>query len=492
MRKQVAVIGGGLAGLSAAIRLAKQDYKVTLYEQTAQLGGKMGEIRQDGFRFDTGPSLLTMPFVLDELFTAAGLQRGDFLDLVPVEPMCRYFFPDGTRLDASHDVEKMRAALASFSPPDGERLRDFLAYSRKIYDTTAEVFLFTPIQEWRKLLRWRHVPTLLSLPAIDPFRTVHGGLARFFKNKKVLQLFDRYATYNGSNPYQAPATLNIIPHVEYGLGAYYVRGGMYRLVNALEELARRLGVEIHTNTRVSRILQQNGRVAGIVAQGETITCERVVCNADVVTAFNELIEEAPRRRSQLNRLEPSLSGLVFLWGVQGHHAELLQHNIFFSRDYRGEFEQIFQQRRPPDDPTIYVAITNRVDAADAPPDGENWFVLLNMPYLAEGQDWEAAVPQMRETVLKKLRDHGIDLSGRITCERVLTPIHFYEKYSSNRGSIYGISSNSRSMAFRRPANRSRDVRGLYFAGGACHPGGGIPLVLLSGKMAAELLMEKDR
>ena len=490
MNRRVAVIGGGLAGLSAAIHLARRGCEVTLFEQNERPGGKMGEIRQDGFRFDTGPSLLTMPFVLDELFADAGFALADFLQLVAVEPMCRYFFANGSRLDASHQMERMCHALTALSAADAGRYADFLAYSKKIYDLTADVFLFTPIQEWRRLLRRRHLRTLLSLPAIDPLRTVHGGLCRFFKNNDVLQLFDRYATYNGSNPYVAPATLNIIPYVEYGLGAFYVRGGMYRLVEALEDVAGRLGVGMRLQTRVSRIEHRRGRVAAVVANGEPLPFDAVLCNADVVTAFNDLITGFPDRQRRLNRLEPSLSGLVFLWGVQGRHPQLLQHNILFSRAYRQEFAEIFQQRCAPEDPTVYVAITSRVDPEDAPPGCENWFVLLNMPYLAPGQNWPATVEGMRERVLEKLRNHGLDVAEKIVSERVLTPEYFADRFASNRGSIYGISSNSRSTAFRRPANRSRDIRGLYFAGGACHPGGGIPLVLLSGKMAAELLLEK--
>jgi phytoene desaturase len=332
----------------------------------------------------------------------------------------------------------------------------------------------------------------MSLPAIDPFRTVHTSLKRFFKNESILQLFDRYATYNGSNPYQAPATLNIIPYVEYGLGGYYVRGGMFRIVEALEQVARQSGVEIQLNARVTSIKHRDGQITGVVVNGDQVQVNRVLCNADVVTTFNDLIEGLPRRRKQLNAFEPSLSGMVFLWGVKSTFPRMKHHNIFFSSDYEQEFEQIFKQKQPPDDPTIYVAITSRVDASDAPPGCENWFVLLNMPYLAANQDWDSAVNSMREKVLEKLKQHGLDVGPHISCEKVLTPEYFYQKYGSNCGSIYGISSNSRTMAFQRPANRSRDLRGLYFAGGACHPGGGIPLVLLSGKMAAELLIENEQ
>jgi phytoene desaturase len=251
-------------------------------------------------------------------------------------------------------------------------------------------------------------------------------------------------------------------------------------------------VEIHTSAKVEGIDHAGRSVRGISVAGERIDADYILCGADVVVTHNELIEGMPRRREMLNRLEPSLSGMVFLWGIDKSHSELRQHNIIFAKDYESEFRAIFDQLRVPDEPTVYISITSKVDVADAPAGGENWFVLLNMPYLAAGQNWADETNRMREAVFRRLRDIGIDLSGHIEEEEVITPIDFARLYSSNRGSIYGISSNRKTTAFRRPPNRSRDIRGLYFAGGSSHPGGGIPLVLLSGKMAAELIGDAAR
>ncbi|MBM3240858.1 phytoene desaturase [Candidatus Poribacteria bacterium] len=491
MDKIVAVIGGGLGALSGAIRLARLGFKVQLFEQNDKLGGKMNEIKLGPYRFDTGPSLLTMPFVVEDLFSFAGFECASWLEFAPLEPLCRYFFPDGSVIDASVDREKMLAAVAKFSPAEAEAYEKFLAYAAQIYHLTAEIFLFTPIHERQKLIRWRYLPLLFKLHKIDAFRTVHQGVARFFHDSRLIQLFDRYATYNGSNPFQAPATLNIIPYVEYGLGGYYIKGGMYRLIDALEKIARNLGVEIQTSVRVDKILWSNKRVRGIIVNGAMVLADYVLCGADVVVAYNALIDGLPAGRQKLNRLEASLSGMVFLWGVGKKYPQLHQHNIIFSADYQREFTQIFQECRAPDEPTIYIAITSKTDPEHAPLYGENWFVMLNMPYLAEGQRWEMEKGRMRSIVFKKLREIGIDLSRNIEAEAVYMPADFCQLYASNRGSIYGISSNNRSMAFKRPANRSRDIKGLYFAGGSVHPGGGIPLVLLSGKMAAELIAEAE-
>ncbi|MDZ7361489.1 MAG: phytoene desaturase family protein [candidate division KSB1 bacterium] len=492
MPERVLVIGAGLGALSGALRLARLGFEVTLFEKNPQIGGKLHEKKLGAYRFDAGPSLLTMPFVIDELFEFLGFRRRDFLEFVPVDPICRYFYPDGARLDASSDIEKMKREIARLSPSDAEVYENFLSYTERIYKLTADIFLFSPIHEPGEMLKWRNVPMLLKLPQIDPLRSVHQGVSRFFKDARVVQLFDRYATYNGSDPYCAPATLNVIPYVEFVLGSYYIRGGMYRLAEALLEIAGKLGVKIHTSRRVEKIFHDGRRVTGLLADGEKFDADCILCGQDVVTAYNQLIDGFARRRAKLNRLEPSCSGLVFLWGVGKKHPQLAHHNIFFSGDYKKEFTQIFEEKRPPDDPTIYIAITSKSDPDHAPEKGENWFVLLNMPYLTATMDWHNEIAHVRKIVLTKLRQEGFDVENRIEAEFVLSPKDFEKNYLGNRGSFYGISSNSPATAFKRPANRSRELKGLYFAGGSTHPGGGIPLVLLSGKIAAELIAKAKR
>ena len=487
--KRVAVIGGGLGALSGAIRLARLGFSVQLFEKNPKIGGKVNEVVLGNYRFDTGASLLTMPFVIDELFTFAGFARSDYLDFVPIDPICRYFFSDGSAMDASADKAKMRDAIAQLSPDDVEAYERFLKYGEQIHNLTSEIFMFTPIHEFNKLMKPRHFRTLFRLHQIDPFRTVHQSVSRFFSDPRLIQLFDRYATYNGSDPFQAPATLNIIPYIEYGLGGYYITGGIYRLIDALEAVARELGVRIHTSAKAEKICHDGKQISGLQVSGEKIEADYVLCGADAIVAHDELIDRHQHRREKLNRLEPSLSGMVFLWGVRGEHPKLAHHNIIFSSDYNAEFKQIFKFQQVPDDPTVYIAITSKADAGHAPGDGENWFVLLNMPSLAPEQVWEEEKVRMRAVVLDKLKRIGLDIVDRIDVEQIYTPEDFSELYASNQGSIYGISSNSRTTAFKRLPNRSRILDGLYFAGGSVHPGGGIPLVMLSGKMAATLIAE---
>lgn len=492
-KQRVIVIGGGLAGLSGAVRLARMGFRVRLFEKNERLGGKMNTLTLQGesgeYRFGTGPSLLTMPFVFDELFEFAGVERSSVLDFVPVEPICRYFFTDGTRLNTYADKQRMAHELHHVISPDAARqYQNFLRYTKRIYDLTAEIFLFTPFQEWKKLFRARHFRTLLRLPQLDAWRTAHAAVASYFRDPRLVQLFDRYPTYNGSSPFEAPATLNIIPWVEYGMGAYYVRGGMYHLAEEMTSLAEMLGVEIITNAPVEKILHDGKSVRGVQVGGVQYDADYVLCNADVVEAHNTLIEGFARQKKRLNRLEPSLSGMVFFWGMNKQFPELAHHNIVFSADYRREFEQIFTEKVAPDDPTVYISISSKADAGHAPKGGENWFVLLNMPYL-NGQNWGYEQERMKSAVLKRLLAIGIDAESSIETEAVHTPQDLYDLYRSNKGSIYGISSNTQMAAFMRPANRSHHLRGLYFCGGSSHPGGGVPLVVLSGKMAAELIEE---
>lgn len=487
MSRDIAVIGAGLGGLSAAIHLAAQGHSVQIFEKSSAAGGKMRELTRDGFRFDTGPSLLTMPTVIDSLFSAAGENRPDYLTFLPVDPVCRYFWNDGTALDTHQDPERMQQAIAAISRRDARAYSRWFDYTRKIYDLAGEVFLQTPIHELKQLATVKNLRRLVHIFDIDPLRTVHGSVTSFFKHPKIAQLFDRFTTYNGSNPYRAPATLNIIPYVEHGLGAFYIQGGMYRLVDALLKLCTKLGVRIHLNTAVDRIEQQDNRVTGIRTDGDSLPFDMVVCNADVVEANRTLIVDNDRRNRKLARLEPSLSGMVFMWGVEGRYPQLSHHNIFFSENYQQEFQQIFDKQQAPADPTVYLAITSKRDKRHAPDGCENWFILLNMPYLTENQDWQKNIAFMRSAIHDKLLAQGINVRQSIRTETVWTPEDFYRRFGSNRGSIYGLSSNSKFAAFRRPANRSRDVDGLYFAGGSVHPGGGIPLVLLSGKMVADLI-----
>jgi phytoene desaturase len=347
------------------------------------------------------------------------------------------------------------------------------------------------MHEIRKLLNLRTFFLFLKAYRIDPFRTVNEAVRDYFQDPRLVQIFNRYATYNGSNPFKAPATLNIIPYVENVLGGYYIKGGMYRLIQEMEKMAKTLGVDVSTESKVEKIEYVNKQIRGLKINNDFVPFDYVICNADVVEAFSDLIEHQEYTSNKLQTLEPSLSGLVFLWSIRGAYQTLAHHNIFFSGDYQTEFAQIFEKLQAPDDPTVYISITQKSDHIHAPAGCENWFVLINMPYLTGKEDWPVLIKGLRQSVLEKLKKQGVEIEKNIIAEEVLTPQDFYRLYQSNRGSIYGLSSNSRTTAFTRPANRNRNLKGLYFAGGSVHPGGGVPLVILSGKMAADLIAEQE-
>ncbi len=491
-QQPVIVIGAGIGGLSAAIRLVLAGQRVLVLEQNDQPGGKMGQIESDGFRWDTGPSVITMRHVFDDLFAAAGRRLDDYLTLLPVDPLTRYFYPDGTVLDASRDLSHMIEQIERLEPRDVEGYLAYLAYAARIHRITGPVFIYdrpptpasfarVPVNEW-----------LL----VDPLRTMHGSIRRFVRSPHLRQLLGRFATYVGGSPYVAPATLNVIAHVELSGGVWYPQGGVYAIASALTKLAAELGVEVRTGCPVQQISVEDSRAQGVtLASGEFILARAVVANADVTTVYRHLLPPEPaisRQSAKLESYQPSCSGFVLLLGVEGDYTKLAHHNIFFSRDYPAEFRAIFDEHQPPDDPTIYVSITSKSDASHAPPGCENWFVLVNAPPLSEHYDWHTQRIPYRDRVLAKLAGAGFDVRDRIRAEHILTPADLARMSGAWRGALYGPSPNSRWAAFRRPHNRSAQVKGLYFAGGTTHPGGGVPMVTLSGKVAAELLLEDLR
>jgi len=489
--EQVIIVGAGIGGLSAAIRLAAAGRRVTVLEQDAQVGGKMSQVTQDGFRWDTGPSVITMRPVLEELFAAAGRRLEEYLTLEPVEPLTRYFFPDGTRLDATRDLAKMAEQIAALDVRDVEGYLDFLEYAARLHRITGPVFVYNQPPTLRTFLS----VSPADMVRVDPWLTMDQAIRRRVRSPHLRQLLGRFATYVGASPFQAPATLSVIAHVELTGGVWYPRGGIYQIAAALARLATELGVEIHTQTPVTRIVVEDGRAIGVVTgDGRALAAAGVIANVDVTTVYSHLLppELAPARREALRRRQTSCSGFVLLLGVEGEHPQLVHHNIFFNRDYRREFTDIFQRGTPPRDPTVYVAITSKRDPTHAPPGCENWFVLVNAPPLGPAFDWLTQGAAYRALVLETLARYGLDIRGRIRSEAVLTPHDIQQLTGAWRGALYGISSNQALNAFRRPHNRCPDVRGLYFAGGATHPGGGVPMVTLSGKVAAELLLSDAR
>jgi phytoene desaturase len=489
MAKPVIVVGAGMGGLTTAIRLAVAGQPVLVLEQNAATGGKMGEIQLDGFRWDTGPSVITMRHVLEDLFATAGRRLDDYLTLLPVEPLTRYFYPDGTVLDVTRNLPEMLSQIATLDERDVEGYLAYLAYTARLHRITGPVFIYDQPLTWRSFFKLSPFDGL----RVDGLRKMNTAICGFVRSPHLRQLLGRFATYVGASPYQAPATLNVIAHVELNGGVWYPQGGIYTIARALTQLAQELGVEIRTNCPVQHISVVNGEASGVIlADGAKLSASVVVANVDVATVYEQLLPQAavkPQRLKHLTSVEPSCSGFILLLGVEGTHPNLAHHNIFFSSDYPREFKEIFSQGIPPTEPTIYVAITAKTDPAHAPAGCENWLVLVNAPALSNRFDWPAQAAGYRELIFTQLAKFGLDIRHRIRVEKIVTPVDIARLTGARRGALYGASSNNPFTAFQRPHNRAPDVKRLYFVGGTTHPGGGVPMVMLSGKVTTRLVLE---
>lgn len=477
---RIAVVGGGLGGLACALRLAVAGARVSLFEKNSTPGGKLAEHREGPFRWDMGPSLLTLPHLVDELFAHAGIERASRLELTRVDPTCRYFWSDGTVIDEDGDF---------FARPDVTR---FMQYARGIYEISGEAFLEHPPEEfWRPFLRPSALPKLRHLPKICTFATMQQKVDRYFGDPHLRQLFGRYATYNGSSPWRTPASFNVIPFVEAEFGAWYVRGGMARLAQEVARLASEKGVEIQTSSPVERLDSQGLHFPdGCVQRG----FDAIILNTDVIRSYRDWIRlpDWEGQARMLQRHPLSTSGLVMLLGTRRRYSTLSHHNILFSDDYPGEFRELFDEpRRLPTDPTLYISATSRSDPADASHGGENLFVLLNAPADTDAIDWDSRREEISRWLLEEMERRGLDgLSSDVQCQHLFTPADFARRDGSIHGALYGWASHGILDSLFRPPLRSPLADNVYFVGGTTHPGGGIPLVLLSARMVADKVIRQ--
>lgn len=477
---KAAVIGSGVGGLATAIRLAVKGYKVIVFEQSERVGGKLNELRMNGFRFDTGPSLFTLPALVDELFSLAGSDGKNLFKYQKLENVTRYFYPDGKVLNSWSDPKRFAVEAQMVLGEPAENIERYLEECNELYRLTSDMFIYSPFPSWEGFKSKEAQEIGKNIKKLKAFETMHRVNSRSFNQKHTVQLFDRFATYNGSDPYKAPGTLTIIPHLEHNVGAYFPEKGMYSIAESMLDLALRLGVQFEMSCPVQRIDYKNKKILGLKANGASEAFDIVVNNTDIFSAYPKLMPER-KLKWFYKRQKPSSSALIFYWGVKGNYSKLDIHNILFSSDYYGEFKTL-ENRSISNDPTVYIFISSKVVKSDAPEGHENWFVMVNAPY-DSGQNWEDIRKSTRENILKKIKKEiGIDIEHSIVCEEVLTPPLIEQKTGSYRGALYGISSNNRFAAFSRHPNRSSSIDGLYFTGGSVHPGGGIPLCLASAKI----------
>ncbi len=490
--KRVGIIGGGLGGLAAACTLAARGHSVVLFEKNDWLGGKAAVLEQDGFRFDMGPTILTVPSVLKRIYAEAGRNLEDALDLIPLDPQWRCFFDDGSTLDLVSDVEKMRAKLNDYA---GSRSADgyvkFIERSKRLHRISENWFFWRAIGGLRDMFdagNMTKAGTLSDVLAMRMGRSVASTVRAFVPDKRVAQMVDHFTQYVGSAPDSSPAVLCGIAHMQTQEGIWYPRGGTAAIPAALAKLAGELGVEIRLQADVQRITSTNATVTGVeLADGEQVKLDAVVSNSDAVRTHRELlggVKKFERRR----RYEPACSGVVLYLGLKRRQPQLLHHNFVFSADPHEEFDFIYRKGEPAPDPSCYVCAPAVSDPDVAPAGGEALYVLVHTPYLRSHHDWKKMLPAYRKTILEKLRrTAGLELEEDIVTESALTPQDIHERYRVLNGAIYGLASHGLLTGAFKPNNRSRDLRGLYLAGGAAHPGPGMPMVLMSGWIAADAL-----
>jgi phytoene desaturase len=498
---RVGIIGGGLGGLAAACTLAARGYQVVLLERNRHLGGKAAVLEAQGYRFDMGPTILTMPSVLRRIYGEAGQRLEDHLELIRLDPQWRSFFEDGSVLDLHQGLEATTAELEVFAPGTGSAggYRRFLERSERLDAIAQRYFFWRPIGSLRDMFDARNPfqPSLLrALVDISPGRSVAATVRSQVPDARVAQMLDHFTQYVGSAPDQSPAVLCGIAHMQTNEGVWYSRGGTGAVPRALEALARELGVELRCEVGVRRILlDSDGRARGVETdQGEEIALAALVANSDSVRTHRELLGGRPRRRfERRRRYEPACSGVVFYLGLDRRYEHLAHHNFVFSRDRGEEYDAIYRDGEPAPDPTCYLAAPARTEPDVAPPRGEALYVLVHTPYLRPHHDWKAMLPAYRRIILDKLASTGglRDLEQHIRFERWLTPQDIHERFGVLNGAIYGLASHGRFFGAFKPSNRSPDVEGLYFAGGSAHPGPGMPMVLMSGWIAADALDRDD-
>lgn len=479
------IVGAGIAGIASALRLNKKGFKVHVFEANAYTGGKLHAKSLGNYRFDMGPSLFTMPHLVDELFHLYGENPKNYFNYHKKNLVCNYFWEDGTKFSVNADEEIFVNEASLFFEEDKFTIEKYLQKNKDKYNLTAKLFLENSLHKLKTYLSVDTIKAIFQMYKLDISKSLNQVNETYFSNPKLIQLFNRYATYNGSSPFQTPGIMSMIPHLEMHFGTFYPKNGMHEISQSLTRLAKDKGVQFHLSSPVEEIVIEGKSAKGIIVNGEFKKADIVVSNMDVFGSYQSLLKKAKQPTKTLKQ-ERSSSALIFYWGIKKEFPELDLHNIFFTSNYKEEFKHIFTEKALYNDPTIYVNITSKEDKNDAPLGCENWFVMVNAP-THEGQDWESLKKEARKNIINKLNKIlKVDLENLIEEEMIWDPSGIEKDTNSHQGSLYGAASNNKFAAFLRHPNFSKQYNNLFFCGGSVHPGGGIPLCLLSAKIVSDL------
>lgn len=490
MALRAVVIGAGFGGLAIGIRLQARGLRVTILDKQPQPGGHAGQLRKDGYTFDMGPSLITAPELLDELFALAGRRREEALPLVALDPYYRILFHDGTHVDYTGDTERMREQIARLCPEDARQYDHFLKRSRQFYEAVITEGLGARPFGWAELLRF--LPRALRLGAL---RSAYGLAAQYFRDERVRFVFSFHPLFIGGNPFRAPAVYQMIPYLEKQGGVWYAPGGMHAVVQALARLFASLGGELRLGVEAEEILVRNGRAVGVRAEDEVLEADVVISNADFLHTYGKLIRPEHRRRwhdGRLRRLRYSMSAFLLYLGLRRQYPErLLHHTIALSARYRGLVEDIFVRKVLPEDVSLYLHAPTRTDSSMAPEGGESLYVLAPVANLQSGIDWECEALRYAERILAFLEER-VGLSGlrdAVVVRELFTPLDFLRRRNCTYGAAWGVEPVLWQTAVFRPHNRSEDVARLYLVGASTHPGAGVPGVLLGAKATERAIFQ---
>ena len=491
MSKTVIVIGAGLGGLSAAISLAQAGYSVVIHEKNARIGGKLNVLQAQGYTFDLGPSILTLPHIFGRLFERSGRRMEDYIPIRPLRPHWRNFFTDGKVVDLDPDPERM-ATEARKVGEDPANVRRFLEYSGRLYDLVNAGYFEQGLDTSKEFSKFYGLGKFLQF---DLFRTMHGGVARHLRTRHMRDIFDYFIKYVGSSAYHSPAFMNCLPTIQFRYDLWYVDGGLYNIARGLQRLLDELGIKVHLNSDVVSVRKSADRVTSVVlADGSNHAADIIVSNLEVIPAYAQLLLEDEAFMRTLDRFEPSCSGLIVELGLDCKYEQLAHHNFFYSDHQREHFRTVFRKRQLPPDPTIYLVAASRTDPTVAPAGCDGLKILPHIPHIDDRhpltrEDYLA----YKEVVLTKLERMGLkDLRRHVVFEHCWTPLDIREQYRSNKGSIYGVVSDRfKNLAFKAP-KQSTKYPNLFFVGGSVNPGGGMPMVVLCGQNVAKKVVAWDR
>tara|TARA_B100000768_G_scaffold115375_1_gene106784 strand:+ start:1823 stop:3289 length:1467 start_codon:yes stop_codon:yes gene_type:complete len=487
--KKAIVIGSGIGGIATALRLRSMNYDVTVFENNNFPGGKLTSFDLGPYRFDAGPSLLTMPNFIDELFVLFNENPRDHFNYKKKDISCKYFWDDGIKLNAYSDKSKFTKEIKEVLGVKEYIVSNYLLKAKRKYELTKSMFLEQSLHKLKTYLSKDLLIGLFNVFSFQISKTLNQVNKAELKESHLVQLFNRFATYNGSSPYKTPGMMTLVQHLEQEYGTFVSDKGMNNITNSLYNLAIRQGVNFKFHSYVSEILVNNKTATGVKVGEKHYESDIVISNMDIVPTYRNLLKNHYQPEKTLNQ-ERSSSALIFYWGIKKEFKNLDLHNIFFSNDYEKEFKSIFEDNIIYDDPTIYINITSKDVKGDAPKNCENWFVMINSPN-DSGQDWDNVINEVKSNVLKKINKIlKVNIEDFIEHEKVYTPKTIETNTQSYMGSLYGSSSNNLMSAFLRHPNFSNKILNLYFCGGSVHPGGGIPLCLLSAKIVSQLIKNK--